>query len=98
MAEGFIQERKKQKSLIIVLVAVLAATIIVIWQGFSKEEEADFSIENFIPVQREIKINFEILGSEVLKNMQLFTPIEPLQKATSTQGSVGRENPFIPYQ
>lgn len=44
-----------------------------------------------LPPQPEAEINFSVLESDILKGLEPFEKIPPLE------GEVGRENPFLPY-
>lgn len=89
MAVKFIKQRKKQKYLILIFVAVLLITIFVLWFGFFRKE--DEFISTVVIVQKEIKIDFDILNDPLLKEFRPFTKVFPFE------GLVGRENPFLPY-
>lgn len=93
MAITFIEERKRQKKLIWILTVVVLITIIVLWQGFFKKpkEIEVVSPKRVIPEFREVKINFQILETPLLKELQPFEKIKPFE------GEIGRENPFLPY-
>jgi len=107
MAIVFTQQRKKQKTLVFVLIGAILITALIIWQGVLKQEKApgEFKAgENNISSQEEIKINFNVLKNPLLKELQAFPEIEPLKESTTTVkgkieavGKKGRENPFLPY-
>lgn len=101
MAIVFTKQKKNQRNLIIVFILVMIVTFLVIWQGFFKEGGTIFPEEPFLPPQKEIKINFEILDHPALKEFEPFVEIEPFQEIPPVQGQpekkIGRENPFIPY-
>lgn len=89
MAVKFIREKKKQKYLILVLSIVVLVTSVILWQGFFKKEK---------PVSptpglsfREIRINFDMLESPLLKELQ------PFEGIPSFVEERGRENPFLSY-
>lgn len=89
MAIKFIKERKKQKYLILVLGIVVLVTTIVLWQGFFKKEKP---ISPSVGLQfRPVRIDFDLLESPVLKELQVF---EEIPSFVETKG---RENPFLPY-
>jgi hypothetical protein len=90
----FVEEKKRQKYLILVFLAVALISAVVLWQGYFKKEE---------PVSptpglsfREVKINFDVLESPVLKELQPFEEIS-LEGLLPLEVNVGRENPFISY-
>lgn len=89
MVLASLRERKKQKYLILVLVLVVLLTLSVLWLGYKPKKTPPITLESFRP--KELKINFEVLRSPVLKELQFFEETPPLEK------EVGRENPFIPY-
>ncbi len=90
MAIIYIKQRKIQKVLILVFIAVLLIIAFVVWQGFFREEKETLS-EGFILPRREVKIDFDFLKSPFLEKLQSFSEIESLKE------EIGRENPFIPY-
>jgi hypothetical protein len=103
MAIVFVQRNKKQKTLIFVLVAILIITAAVIWFGFLRKPKSGseaYIEQNPEVAQEEIKIDFSVLKNPLLKELQPFSEIQPLEQGTSTGGSTGskgRENPFLPY-
>ena len=103
MAIVFTQQKKNQRILIFVFAATLLITAIVVWQGFFNKEE-ELSGENVVLSQEEIKIDFNVLKSPLLKELQSISEIEPLKESTTTvKGKIettskkGRTNPFLPY-
>ena len=105
MAIVFTQQKKNQRILIFVFAATLLITAIVVWQGFfNKGGTEELSGGNVVLSQEEIKIDFNVLKSPLLKELQSFSEIEPLKESTTTvkgkieiTGKKGRENPFLPY-
>lgn len=91
MPVNFLQQRKRQKFLVPIVLAVLGLTFIVLWFGYFKKKEAPTEVGVSAPVLQEIKINFEVLENPLLKELQSFEEITPYE------GSIGRENPFLPY-
>ena len=91
MAITFTQERKKQKYLILVLALITLAIVLVVWLGFFKRGETP--LPSLVPIvsQKKIEIGWETLRNPLLKELQVFEEISPLE------GEVGRENPFTPY-
>ena len=88
MAVTFIESRKRQKYLIFILVVVIFGIAFLIWNYFLAKPKLPF----FKPLPPpEIKINFEILKSPTLDELQLFEEILPFEE------EIGRENPFTPY-
>lgn len=89
MAVTFIEEQKKQRSLILIFAAVILITLFILWKGFlAKPAESPLVVK---PAIREIKINFKALENPILKELSPFTQIQKFS------GGIGRENPFIPY-
>jgi len=88
MAITFIQQRKKQKRLIFVLMVVIILIFIVVWRSFLVKPKL-VSIP-VIPEPPKIEINFGVLKNPVLKELQPFEEINPLEERA------GRENPFTP--
>jgi len=92
MAIAFVEERKKQKKLIYVFAAVILITLIVLWLGVlrkpRKEEGAPLP---FSAELRRAEIDFKVLESPTMKELQPFKEILPFE------GKIGRENPFLPY-
>lgn len=94
MAITFIEQKKKQKYLFIALIGLLLLIFFVFQKEFlAKPKLIDPFIEEEIPEQEKIKINFEALKSPWLQEL------EPFEQSVSVeQGEeVGRENPFLPY-
>jgi len=89
MAITFLQQRKKQKRLIFVLLAVIILIFIVVWRGFLVKTKP--VLVPIISEPPKIEINFEVLKSPILKELQPFEEINPFEE------EIGRENPFIPY-
>jgi len=99
MAIVFVQQNKKQKVLLLVLILSLVAIAAVIWYGFFRNERpaADIYLEeNVNLVEEDIKIDFKVLENPLLKELQPYSEIQPLGSDGST-GSQGRQNPFLPY-
>lgn len=89
MAITFLQQRKKQKRLIFVLLAVIILIFIVVWRGFLVKPEP--VLVPIISEPPKIEINFGVLESPILKELQVFEEIKSFEE------QVGRENPFVPY-
>jgi hypothetical protein len=102
MAIVFVQQNKKQKILIFILVSCLVLTGLVLWLGFfspSQPSSQDYITENTENTDLssdEIEIEFDVLKNPLLKELQPFSEIQPLENSTSTGGK-GRQNPFLPY-
>lgn len=89
MAIKFVREKKKQKYLILILGIILLITGIILWLGFFREKKLAPSAIVIPP--REIRINFGLLESPVLKELQSFEEIFLFE------AEPGRENPFLVY-
>ena len=90
MAVTFIREKKKQKYFIISFGAIIVIAFIVLWFGYFKKEKAPPPVL-IAPSYREMKIDFEVLKSPLLKEFQPFEEITPFE------GEKGRKNPFLSY-
>lgn len=91
MAITFIEERKKQQKLIWILVTVVLIAALVVWYGFLRKPSFAPS-GGLVPAsQNRAAIDFKILDSPILKELQPFEVIKPFE------GQTGRENPFLPY-
>jgi len=80
--------RRKQKYLVPLLTLVAFATIFFGWYSFFFKPKPQILPP---PPPKEIKINFQVLETPILKEFQLFEEILPFE------GEIGRENPFVPY-
>jgi len=105
MAITFLQQKKTQKKLILVFVGVILITAVIVWWGLFKREAEVPAVElpSALP-EKEIKINFEVLKSPFLKELQPFPEIGPFKETIpvegeteEVEGKIGRENPFTPY-
>ncbi len=91
MPIDFIQQRKKQKYLTLIVMASFIVIAVILWFGyFRKPELVSETIPSFIWV-KQIEIDFNILEDPFLQESQLF------EKVPSFEGEVGRDNPFLPY-
>ena len=90
MPVNFIQERKKQKYLAIVLIIIFIIAGFILWFGYFRKEKT-LPIPVLGPTSVEVKINFEVLENAFLKESQSFEEAPPFE------GEKGRNNPFIPY-
>ncbi|MEA3344596.1 MAG: hypothetical protein U9Q16_02870 [Patescibacteria group bacterium] len=94
MAIQFVQQKKKQIYLIIILVGVVLATALVLWQGHRLQDLSNMilrsSSDNLdLPQHPEITIDFDVLEREDVKELTPFEEISPFD------GETGRENPFL---
>lgn len=92
MAITIFQQKKRQQYLIMVLVIVILAIIFVVWQGFLSGGMITLTEQKVPLIQKEIKINFDVLKDPQLENLQ---PLEELPLPQEEE--FGRENPFVPY-
>ena len=88
----FLEKRDTQKQLVLVLAILITAFII--WQFFSLIKKPVLPQESFKPAE-EIEIDFKILESSFLTELQLFEEIKPFPAGEELK--IGRENPFILY-
>ena len=91
MAITFLEKRKRLEYLFPILGVVLLITIFVLWQGFFKKPPELIPELPLKPVIKKVEIDFEILKSPQLEELQLFEKVPPYEE------EIGRENPFIPY-
>lgn len=89
MAITFIQEKKKQKYLLLAFGAILVIIIIIILIGFGRDKIV-VSVPQ-LPPKKTISINFNVLENPILKELSPFEEISPFGDEK------GRGNPFLPY-
>lgn len=89
MAITFLEQKKRQRYLLLIFALITVATLVLLWQGFLLKPKPLPPPAVLKPP--EIKINFEILKNPILKELQPFKEIEPSKE------KIGRENPFLPY-
>ncbi len=90
MPIDFVQQRKKQKYLIVIVIVVFVITAVFLWFGYFRKSEF-VSEEAPVSSIKEIKIDFNVLEGQFLQESQVF------EKTPSFEGKIGRENPFLPY-
>jgi len=99
MAITFLEERKTQRRYIIIFIIILLATGLIVWRGFFVKEKPAF-LEEVQKPSKKVEIDFKILESPILKELQPFEEIQPFQEVI-VEGEIiekiGRQNPFIPY-
>ncbi len=90
MPVNFIQERKRQKFLVPIVLAVFGVTLLVLWFGYFRGGEipAPPAVQ---PGQIKIKIDLGVLENPFLKEIQ------PFPAVPTPESGQGRENPFLPY-
>jgi len=92
MTITFVEERKKQKRLLVIFGFLIAITVVVLVQGLLQRIPLSTTIGGEIsPTFKEIEIDFTILENNNLKDLEPFEGIKPFE------GKIGRENPFLPY-
>jgi len=91
MAITFVEERKKQKKLLIIFGFLIAITVVILAQWLLKRIPLSFMTGGQIPPTfKKIEIDLTILESNNLKDLEPFEEIKPFE------GKIGRENPFLP--
>jgi hypothetical protein len=90
MAITFTKKKEIQKYLVPIFIIILLITAIVIWWGFSVKEKPVL-IKEILKPPKEIEINFEILKSPILGELESF------EKIPSFEEEIGRKNPFLPF-
>lgn len=92
MAVTFIEEKKRQKRLLLIFGFLVAVLVLVLLQGFLRRIlPGDIGSEIIAPVFRKADIDFKILENQALKDLDPFEEIKPFE------GKIGRNNPFVPY-
>jgi len=89
MAITFIQQKKRQKYLLIILVVLIAISLLVVWQVFFTKP-APVYVPTVVEGPK-VEIKFEVLENPIFKKLTPFNPIPSFEEET------GRENPFSPY-
>ena len=83
------QGNKKQRYLLLLLGIAILGMVFTLWyRSLSKEPSSSHILPQKPP---EIKINFNMLKSDILKELETFKKIVPFED------EAGRGNPFIPY-
>jgi hypothetical protein len=94
MAITILEKRKFQRNLILVFLGVCIITGIVLWRGFFAQESKSGVKEVSETIKpKKVEINFEVLKSPLLSDLQDFEEIKPLDDSIR----IGRENPFLSY-
>ena len=100
MAIIFLQQKKIQKVLIFVLVALLIITLVIVWQGLFQKEAPSAGEGIILLTGKKVEIDFGVFDNPLLGKLQPFFQIEPLKgrvPGAEESGEIGRENPFLPY-
>lgn len=92
MAVTFVEERKRQKKLLTAFGFLIVIIIVVLAQGFLKRLVTEsIGIKPVVSSFRKVEIDFTILESQDVKDLESFEEIKPFED------KLGRENPFVPY-
>ncbi len=97
MAIVFLQQKKAQRNLILVFIAIIIITAFIIWWGALREGKELPTEKALSLYQKEVEIDFDVLRSSNLKGLQSFSEIKPLSEAPEIEGEIGRVNPFLPF-
>lgn len=91
MAITFLEQKKKQQKLVLLLAGLIAlAALIFLWSFLSKPKpQAETLFPDFS--SQKLQINWDILTNEAIEGLQAFEEISPSQE------EAGRANPFISY-
>ncbi len=90
MAITFLQAKKRQKNMILILGSAILAIVLLIWFSFLRSEAPPSSLSPAL-APLEIKIDWETLQNPQLESLQMFEEVLPFED------EVGRENPFTSY-
>ena len=106
MAIVFLQQKNFQRKLVLVFIFSVVITLIIVWQGVLKKQSALPFEESSSILKKEIKIDFNKLISQDMKDLVPFLEIEPFEEIAPSETeegekipgvSIGRGNPFLPY-
>ena len=89
-----LEQKKKNRVLLPVLIGIILITLIIIWQGFFKKSSIAEPQrgENEAALHRpKINIDWATLKNPTLETLEPFNEILPID------GAAGRRNPFLPY-
>lgn len=90
MAITFLQQKKRQKYLLIILGVLIAISLLVVWQMF-------FIKSALTPVEQVVKTPEVKMDFKTLEN-PIFAELTPFEKIPSFGDDTGRDNPFSPYK
>ena len=91
MTINFPKQTKRRSYLFLFFLILAVLVVILIWQGYLIKIKIKAPLVLPPAPLPKIEINYEILESPILKDLQSFEEIKPFE------GQAGRENPFIPY-
>ena len=91
MAINFLQAKKRQRNMMLLLAMVICAILLVIWFGFFRESAPSSPYVAPITSSSKIKIDWETLQAPELEALKTFELVSPFEN------EAGRENPFTPY-
>ena len=97
MAIVFLQQKKFQKGLIFVFIAILIITAMVIWRGLFQEKLPSAGEEIILFSEKNVKIDFGVFDNPLLEKLQPFSEIQSFEGVSGEPAEIGRENPFLPY-
>lgn len=90
MAIPILEQRKRLRKLIPILVVTILITVLNFWRGFWSKPE--IPSPNIPQTQaKRVEIDWGVVKSQDLDNLDLFQGIPELEK------EAGRKNPFEPY-
>lgn len=96
MEQNFFQQQKKQRNLVIILIAILAVTGLIFLFGFLQNDSAvpsEFESGGSIIQTKKIEMDFSVFENPILKVLLPFSAISPLNASSSLK--IGKENPFL---
>lgn len=95
MPLNFIDQRKRQRLLIIISVAVLLITGVIIWYGYFRQPainpyESESNGAQIVEANnlQNFAIDFSVFENDILKKL------EPFLQPPAYEGKLGRDNPF----
>lgn len=108
MAVIFVEKKKNQRKLILVFLVIIVLIGIILWQGYFNASGGKEPLSWGRKPREDVKINFDVLESAFLKNLQSFPQIvlpetgvlpweewEEIDEGDTEEP--GRNNPFIPF-
>lgn len=94
MVITIIQERKKQRYLVLVLALIIFVILFVVWLGFFRKTKSSVVLPS-VPVSiytiPKVEIDWQFLDRLRSQTSQ------PFEETAPFQGDFGRKNPFITY-